>query len=82
MPTTKTRISIAVPRETELYLQSLADRDSMPLATKARELLETALEIEEDAYWLAKLKEREVGETFVSWKVAKKAFDKVINASH
>lgn len=78
MPTLKTRINLSVPRETELFLASLAKRDGVPVATKALELIDGALDLEEDAHWLEKLKERSKPVPFLSHKQAKNAFAKVI----
>lgn len=46
----KKRINVSLPDSTVLYLQHIALRDQVPPATKAAELIEKALEIEEDAY--------------------------------
>ena len=51
MPTTKTRINITLPKTMEIVLNKIAKRDDMPVATKAKELLQFALEIEEDEMW-------------------------------
>ena len=51
MPTSKKRLNITLPEETRLYLKQLAVKDNVPEATKAAELLQKALEIEEDAYF-------------------------------
>ncbi len=48
MPTIKKRINISVSDDVNDALQELADRDQMPQATKAEQLLQLALEIEED----------------------------------
>jgi predicted DNA-binding protein len=48
MPTTKTRIQISVPKRTRDALKMLAKQDEVPVATKAAELIEDALELEED----------------------------------
>ncbi len=53
MPTSKKRLNITLPKEVRIYLQKLAIRDEVPEATKAAELLQMALEIEEDAYFAA-----------------------------
>ncbi|MBM3231495.1 hypothetical protein FJZ28_04180 [Candidatus Peregrinibacteria bacterium] len=53
MPTKKKRLNITLPEETHVYLQRLALRDHMPEATKAAQLLQVALEIEEDAFFAA-----------------------------
>jgi hypothetical protein len=51
MPTTKTRINITLPKMVETALLKIAERDRVPTATKASELLQIALEIEEDQVW-------------------------------
>ncbi|MDP2693156.1 MAG: hypothetical protein Q8O88_05995 [bacterium] len=51
MPTTKTRINITLPKAVEIVLNKIAKRDDMPVATKAQELLQYAIEIEEDQMW-------------------------------
>ena len=51
MPTTKTRINITLPKMVETALLKIAERDRVPTATKASELLQLALEIEEDRVW-------------------------------
>ncbi|KKW24197.1 MAG: hypothetical protein UY70_C0023G0003 [Candidatus Kaiserbacteria bacterium GW2011_GWB1_52_6] len=48
MATTKQRINISVSKSTHDALMLLAKRDQEPLATKAGELVEFALELEED----------------------------------
>ena len=48
MATSKTRINISVSKSTRDALKHLAKRDQEPVATKAGELLEFALELEED----------------------------------
>ena len=48
MPTIKPRINISVSKDTNQFLKMLAKRDRVPTATRARQLLEMALEIEED----------------------------------
>ena len=48
MSTTKKRINISLSSETENILSRIAKRDMVPEATKATNLLELALEIEED----------------------------------
>jgi len=48
MSTTKQRINISLSTEVEEALVSLAERDQMPTATKAEDLMELALEQEED----------------------------------
>ncbi len=58
MVTLKRRINISVDRNTELTLTRIAKRDSVPIATKAAELLRFALEIEEDIAFATIVEER------------------------
>ncbi|MEK7669509.1 MAG: hypothetical protein AAB350_02910 [Patescibacteria group bacterium] len=51
MPTLKQRINITVNADTGWALKKLARMYKMPIATKAGELLEQALEQEEDLIW-------------------------------
>lgn len=53
MPTKKHRLNVTLPAHVAVYLKNIALRDDVPEATKARELLEMALELEEDAYFSA-----------------------------
>ena len=53
MPTTKKRLNISLSKETALFLRKLSLRDDVPQATKAVQLLEKALELEEDEYFSA-----------------------------
>ncbi|MEK7218030.1 MAG: hypothetical protein AAB728_01050 [Patescibacteria group bacterium] len=53
MPTKKRRLNITLPAHTALFLKKIALRDDVPEATKARDLLEMALELEEDKYFSA-----------------------------
>jgi len=48
MATTKQRINISVPDEAVAILERIARRDDVPVATKARELLELGIQTEED----------------------------------
>jgi hypothetical protein len=48
MATTKRRVNVSLPKHTDIALKKLAKRDDVPEATKALELIQTALEIEED----------------------------------
>ena len=48
MATVKKRINISVSKSVQDALKHLAKRDQEPVATKAAELLELALDIEED----------------------------------
>ena len=51
MATAKKRLNITLPKEARLYVKKLALRDQVPEATKAAQLVQMALEIEEDAYF-------------------------------
>ena len=51
MATTKRRINISLPDSVNDALTLLAERDSVPEATKATDLLQLGLEIEEDQVW-------------------------------
>ncbi|OHA62631.1 MAG: hypothetical protein A2748_01865 [Candidatus Wildermuthbacteria bacterium RIFCSPHIGHO2_01_FULL_45_20] len=51
MATAKKRILISVSKPVEQALALLAERDQLPQATKAAQLLEIALELEEDRVW-------------------------------
>jgi hypothetical protein len=61
MPTIKKRLNITLGSELEDAITKVAKRDNVPIATKAAELLEMALLIEEDMAWdiLAKDREKE-----------------------
>ncbi|OGL76238.1 hypothetical protein A3E96_03970 [Candidatus Uhrbacteria bacterium RIFCSPHIGHO2_12_FULL_46_13] len=48
MPTIKNRINLTVPRDLNLVLNRLAVRDDRSVSSKALELIERALELEED----------------------------------
>lgn len=48
MATTKDRINISLKRYTKEALQYMAKRDQMPLASKAADLLDLIVDIEED----------------------------------
>lgn len=60
MATTKTRINISVSKTTRDILRALAKRDEMPVASKVVDLIEEALELEEDRA-LAAIVERRLG---------------------
>ncbi len=60
MTTTKQRINISVSDEEANFLTALAKRDQMPRATKVRQLVQQALEIEEDAYLAKIAQERDI----------------------
>lgn len=51
MPTLKKRINVTVPEAVDAALEKIASRDGVPIATKAAELLQLAIEIEEDEVW-------------------------------
>ena len=68
MATTKTRINISVSKTTRDILRALAKRDELPVATKAGDLIEEALELEEDraleAIIQRRLKTRKKGRSY------------------
>ena len=51
MPTTKKRLNVTLKKDTAIYLKKMALRDDVPEATKASQLIETALELEEDLHF-------------------------------
>ncbi|MBI5414058.1 hypothetical protein HZA38_00900 [Candidatus Peregrinibacteria bacterium] len=59
MPTTKKRLNITLSPELEYTIALLAKRDHVPLATKATELLKTAIEIDEDDILIQIAEERD-----------------------
>lgn len=63
MPTTKYRVNLSVPPELKQSLQRLAKRDRTTLSSKALELVQQAIAIEEDAglLQLAKIREKTKG---------------------
>lgn len=65
MTTTKTRINISVPRDLEQAINKLARRDDVPVATKARQLLENSLILEENVFIARLVKDREKEGRFV-----------------
>lgn len=58
MTTLKKRIQITLNTEAEKFISAISKRDKMPVGTKAAQLIEMALEIEEDAYWGKMAEER------------------------
>ncbi len=67
MPTMKRRINVTLPKTIDAVLEKVAMRDGVPIATKALELLRTALEIEEDQVWDKLAKSRDTKDAkFVS----------------
>jgi len=61
MATTKKRLNVTLNTELEKAISKVAKRDNVPEATKAAELLEMAILIEEDIVWdiFAKKREKE-----------------------
>ncbi len=51
MPTTKKRVNITPTEDTYVFLAQIAERDGVPVSAKALQLLQIALEIEEDTYF-------------------------------
>jgi len=58
MPTNKERINITVDDDLYALLGHMASKRHLPLATYARDLVEKALELEEDRYYSAIADER------------------------
>lgn len=63
MPTSKYRLNVSLPKDVKDALTQIAKRDRVPLATKAADLLELALEIEEDEIFGKIAAEREATST-------------------
>jgi hypothetical protein len=59
MSTTKRRLNISLSPTLDHVLERLARRDRVPQATKAVDLLQVALEIEEDEVWDKLARERD-----------------------
>lgn len=71
MPTTKKRINISLPRDIESALTALAERDAVPTATKAIDLIRLALAVDADDVWDQLARERDTKNArFVSHKKA------------
>ena len=51
MATTKKRRMVSLSDEVDVTLQHLAKRDDVPPSTKAAELIQLAIEIDEDEVW-------------------------------
>ena len=51
MPTKKKRLNVTLKKDTAFYLKKMAVRDEVPESTKAAQLIEIAMELEEDLYW-------------------------------
>ncbi len=58
MATTKRRLNITLAPDVEKIITRIAKRDRMPEATKVAQLVEQALELEEDAAWEKLAEER------------------------
>ena len=67
MATTKTRINISVSKSTRDVLRVLAKRDELPVASKAADLIEQALELEEDRAVEAIVQRRMKGRKNIRW---------------
>lgn len=63
MATTKKRLNISLPSDVEESIKILAKRDAVPRATKATQLLQAALAIEEDTVWDALASKRDTAKT-------------------
>ncbi|MEK7458944.1 MAG: hypothetical protein AAB663_00905 [Patescibacteria group bacterium] len=59
MPTTKQRINLSVTPAMSVVLQELAERDHTSVTTKTLDLVRIALELEEDAAFVALVDDRE-----------------------
>ncbi len=71
MATSKKRVNISLPPDVELALAKLAERDSVPQATKAVYLIKLAIEIDEDDVLNKMAEQRDTKHThFVSHKKA------------
>jgi len=58
MPTNKKRLNLSLPKDMEMHLFALAKAEGVTPGKMALELLEMALEIEEDTYFAKKAEER------------------------
>ncbi len=63
MPSTKKRLYLTLSARLEGMLKAIAKRDALSVATVATNLLERALDIEEDDYLLLTAHEREKTKT-------------------
>ena len=69
MPTTKKRLNITLSPETEEILKVLSERDDVPQATKASELIRKAIETDEDEVLNKLAEERDTKDSqFISHK--------------
>ena len=51
MPTKKKRVNVTLPKPMAIFIRRMSLRDDVPQSTTIVQLLEQALEIEEDEYW-------------------------------
>ncbi len=58
MPTKKQRLNITLPKDIAIFLKKISLRDEVPQATKAVQLIEQAMELAEDEYFLKIAEER------------------------
>ena len=58
MPTKKKRLNITLPKHIAVYLMKIALRDEVSQSKKAVELMEEALELAEDEYFVKVAEER------------------------
>ncbi len=76
MATTKKRINITMSPEMEETLTLLAQRDQVPEATKAAELLREAMEAEEDAVLARIAEERDTEDAeYISFEEVKRGLE-------
>ena len=66
MATTKTRINISVNKRTRDALKAIAKRDQKPVAAAAANLIEEALELEEDFY-LSGIADERLSQKKIRW---------------
>lgn len=76
MPTSKKRLNISLSKDMAIFLEKLSLRDDVPQATKAVQLLEKALEMEEDEYFSAAADSRAAKK--VGWMSHKEFWSKVV----
>ena len=77
MPTQKKRINVTLPEHLAVFLEQVALRDDVPEATKAAEMLEKAMELEEDEYFSA-IADRRVANKKAGWMSHKEFWSKVL----
>lgn len=58
MATTKTRINLSVPRDTEEVLEFLAKKEGIPVARKTLDIVQDWLELQEDSALARSAEER------------------------